>query len=195
MPKQEENWYTSVMTPDGTVVLKINNEKYSSRTAKIKNIGLEEENSDKINFDCEFEDESFYNEPEYVELIQKAVGDIIAKAISLQEAEIKRSLDNDADVYFTKIFREKNLHMKTAMTSSQVMKVNKLYPCPIVDKNEDLLPAEGSDIQAYIDKMKSTGDYSVFDLDDNNKEYNMTVEADKDAFIALLKERGKEYVF
>ena len=188
-------WYTSYMTTDGVVHIKLNDEKYSSRDAKITNIGLVKEGSSEVNFDCEFEDEAYYDDTEYVQSIQKAVGDILANAITLQEAEMKKALDNDADVYFTKIFREYQLHMKTPMTSSQVMKVNRLYPCPILDENESVLPDEGSDMQAYIDKMKSTGEYSVFDLADNNKEYNMTKKEDKDAFISLLKERGKEYVF
>ena len=187
--------YATMMDTSGNILIKILDEKYSQYVVTINNVHVNEETHgvdfDVLNFPDELNDDE-----NFVRLVQMAVGDIVAKAITAREADIAKAEHDVQDEYFTKILRAYNLHSKVDLTTTQAMKCLKMYPVPILTGEDEDLPAEGSDLSAYYDAMSGRDcDYSVIDLDDNNKEYNMTIPEQKDAFINLLLERGKDYFF
>lgn len=193
MTEEKKNWYATIMDTNGNILIKILDEKYSQYVVTVNNIQGNEQ-THGVDFDVLDFPDDLNDDKEYIHQIQLAVGDIVARAITAAEADRANAERTVQDIYFTDILKKHHVHSKVDMTTTQAMKSLKLYPCPIVDENE-ILPADDAGIEEYVQNMKGKCDYSVFDLDDNNKEYNMTVEAEQNAFIELLKSKGKDYFF
>lgn len=193
MTEENKDWYASIMDTNGNVLIKLLDEKYSKYVITINNIqGNEKTNG--VDFDVLNFPEDMENDNEFIHQLQLAVGDIVARAITAAEADVASNEHKAQDVYFTDILKRHRVHMKVDMTTTQAMKSLKLYPCPIVEEGE-ILPADDAELEEYINNLNGKCDYSVFDLDDNNKEYKMTNESDQLAFIELLKSKGKDYFF
>lgn len=191
--EKKEDWYSSIMNEKGNILIKILDEKYSNYVVEITNIHATETGG--INFDVLDFPEELDNDQDFVHKVQLAVGDIVAKAISLQEADIAKAEHNVQDEYFTKILVNNHVHTKSQLTTTQAMKCLKLYPVPLLDDKEDL-PSEEADIEEYYENIKGMCDYGVIDLEsEDKKEYNMTNEKDVEAFLTLLKTRGSDYFF
>ena len=193
MTEEKKDWYATIMDTNGNILIKILDEKYSPYVVTVNNIQSNEQTS-SVDFDVLDLPDHLNDDKEFIHQIQLAVGDIVARAITAAEADRANAERTVQDIYFTDILKKHHVHSKVDMTTTQAMKSLKLYPCPIVDEDE-ILPADDAGIEEYVQNMKGKCDYSVFDLDDNNKEYNMTVEADQNAFIELLKSKGKDYFF
>ena len=193
MTEEKKDWYATIMDTNGNILIKILNEKYSPYVVTVNNIQGNEQTGD-VDFDVLDFPDDLNDDKEFIHQIQLAVGDIVARAITAAEADRANAERTVQDIYFTDILKKHHVHSKVDMTTTQAMKSLKLYPCPIVDEDE-ILPADDAGIEEYVQNMKGKCDYSVFDLDDNNKEYNMTIEADQNAFIELLKSKGKDYFF
>lgn len=193
MTEEKKDWYATIMDTNGNILIKILDEKYSPYVVTVNNI-QGNEHTHGVDFDVLDFPDDLNDDKEFIHQIQLAVGDIVARAITAAEADRANAERTVQDIYFTDILKKHHVHSKVDMTTTQAMKSLKLYPCPIVDENE-ILPADDAGIEEYVQNMKGKCDYSVFDLDDNNKEYNMTIEADQNAFIELLKSKGKDYFF
>lgn len=193
MTEEKKDWYATIMDTNGNILIKILDEKYSPYVVTVNNIQGNEQTGG-VDFDVLDFPDDLNDDKEFIHQIQLAVGDIVARAITAAEADRANAERTVQDIYFTDILKKHHVHSKVDMTTTQAMKSLKLYPCPIVDEDE-ILPADDAGIEEYVQNMKGKCDYSVFDLDDNNKEYNMTVEADQNAFIELLKSKGKDYFF
>lgn len=193
MTEEKKDWYATIMDTNGNILIKILDEKYSPYVVTVNNIQGNEQTGG-VDFDVLDFPDDLNDDKEFIHQVQLAVGDIVARAITAAEADRANAERTVQDIYFTDILKKHHVHSKVDMTTTQAMKSLKLYPCPIVDEDE-ILPADDAGIEEYVQNMKGKCDYSVFDLDDNNKEYNMTVEADQNAFIELLKSKGKDYFF
>jgi hypothetical protein len=193
LTEEKKDWYATIMDTNGNILIKILDEKYSPYVVTVNNIQGNEQTGG-VDFDVLDFPDDLNDDKEFIHQIQLAVGDIVARAITAAEADRANAERTVQDIYFTDILKKHHVHSKVDMTTTQAMKSLKLYPCPIVDEDE-ILPADDAGIEEYVQNMKGKCDYSVFDLDDNNKEYNMTVEADQNAFIELLKSKGKDYFF
>lgn len=187
----KEKWYSSMMTNDGVILLKILDEKYTDKIVKILNIHMDD--NKEVVFDVKDFPEELSDDQYFISQIQKAIGDIVTQAMVQLHADQAKAEHTIQDIYFTNILKKYHIHSKTTLTTTQIMKAIKLYPAPLIE-NEDLLPEDGANIDEYVKNAQGFSDYSVFDME-TNKEYKMTVEKDVEDFLAILKERGKEYVF
>jgi len=192
MEENKEDWYSSYMNQKGNVVLKLLNEKYTNYVIEVSNIHMDD-NGSNILFDVKEFPEELENDEEYIGLIQKAIGDIVTKAIVALQADQAKAEHNLQDIYFTNIFKANHIHAKTELSSSQILRLLKLYPVPLIE-GDDLLPEEGAEIEEYVEAAKGISDYMIADLE-NNKEYKMTEPKEVEEFIKVLKERGSDYVF
>lgn len=189
---EKEKFYSCAINHKNNLVVKIMNEKYSKYVVEIANVHMDDDKN--VLFDVLDFPEELNEDNEYIGLLQAAVGDVVTQAVTALHADQAAAEHQIQDVYFTKILREFNVHCKTTLTTTQIMKALKLYPVPILD-DENLLPDEDADLEEYLMNTQGYCDYTVVDLDDNRKEYNMTIPEEKEAFVKLLKERGTEYLF
>ena len=192
MEENKEDWYSSYMNQKGNVVLKLLNEKYTDYVIEVSNIHMDDDGSN-ILFDVKEFPEELENDDEYVGLIQKAIGDIVTKAIVALQADQAKAEHTLQDIYFTNIFKANHIHAKTELPTSQILRLLKLYPVPLIEGDE-LLPQEGAEIEEYVEAARGISDYMIADLE-TNKEYKMTEPKEVEEFIKVLKERGSDYVF
>ena len=192
MEENKEDWYSSYMNQKGNVVLKLLNEKYTDYVIEVSNIHMDDDGSN-ILFDVKEFPEELENDDEYVGLIQKAIGVIVTKAIVALQADQAKAEHTLQDIYFTNIFKANHIHAKTELPTSQILRLLKLYPVPLIEGDE-LLPQEGAEIEEYVEAARGISDYMIADLE-TNKEYKMTEPKEVEEFIKVLKERGSDYVF
>lgn len=191
--EKKEEWYSSIMNDKGNILIKILGEKYANYVVEITNIHATE--AGRINFDVLDFPEELDNDQEFIHKVQLAVGDILARAITVREADIAKAEHTVQDIYFTDILKKYHVHTKSQLTTTQAMKCVKLYPIPLLDDEEDL-PSEDADIEEYYENIQGKCDYGVIDLDSEDKKvYNMTKEEDVEVFLTLLKTRGSDYFF
>lgn len=183
----KQHWFSSFMR-DEKIFIKINNEIYSKHLAEISNIHYEDDSKYPV-FDIKYDDEMLYDDEAYNKLISTAVGEIIIKAVSAERASINNAMNNVTDTYFNKLLADNNIKIKSDLTITQLLKMNKLYPIPLPDSNEELFPDGETNLNQYLQNMNWESDFSVYDLADSNKEYNMTKEEDRVAFFKLLDSR------
>lgn len=188
----EQHWFSSFMRND-KIFIKINNDVYSTHLAEISNIHYEDNNQYPL-FDIKYDDESLYEDEAYNKLISSAVGEIIIKAVSAERASINNVMNNITDEYFKKLFVNNDINIKSDLTYTQLLKMNKLYPIPLAENNEEIFPKEANELKDYLQSMNWDSEFSVFDLADDNKEYNLTKEEDKISFIMLINERLKQFI-
>lgn len=188
----KQHWFSSFMRND-KIFIKINNEIYSSHLAEISNIHYEEGYAQPL-FDIKYDNESLYDDEAYNKLISSAVGEILIKAVAAEKAAINNAMNTVVDNYFNKFFNNNGIKINSDLTISQLLKMNKLYPIPLPESDEEIFPSAETEINDYLKNMKWDSEFSVFDLADNNKEYNLTKEEDKQSFIILVNDKLKQFI-
>lgn len=188
----KQHWFSSFMRND-KIFIKINNEIYSSYLAEISNIHYEEGYAQPL-FDIKYDNESLYDDEAYNKLISSAVGEILIKAVAAEKAAINNAMNTVVDNYFNKFFNNNGIKINSDLTISQLLKMNKLYPIPLPESDEEIFPSAETEINDYLKNMKWDSEFSVFDLADNNKEYNLTKEEDKQSFIILVNDKLKQFI-
>lgn len=188
----KQHWFSSFMRND-KIFIKINNEIYSSHLAEISNIHYEEGYAQPL-FDIKYDDESLYDDEAYNKLISSAVGEILIKAVAAEKATINNMMNTVVDKYFDKFFSDNGIKINSDLTISQLLKMNKLYPIPLPESDEEIFPSAETEINDYLKNMKWDSEFSVFDLADNNKEYNLTKEEDRKLFIVLINDKLKQFI-
>lgn len=127
----KEKWYSSMMTNDGVILLKILDEKYTDKIVKILNIHMDD--NKEVVFDVKDFPEELSDDQYFISQIQKAIGDIVTQAMVQLHADQAKAEHTIQDIYFTNILKKYHIHSKTTLTTTQIMKAIKLYPAPLIE--------------------------------------------------------------